>query len=212
LLEDILREWDGEEKKPILTRLKEKVLKPRSLRERVIFCIYRLKVQKDKLEIVILKLKRRDKEFLGKCVEAKMAKDEGRASIYANECHQIRKIFKVVFYCKVTLEQVVLRLETVEILSDLAASIVIPVNLVKEIKNRLSFFLPSISYQLGEIASELEDMVLVAGRVESKPFEVSSLTEEAKVILEEARVVVEARTKEAFPDLDEQSTPELELG
>ena len=177
----------------------------------MVYCIYRLKVQKDRLEIVILKIKRRDSEIFGKCVDAQMRKDKDRASIYADECHEVRKVFKVIFHCRLTIEQVILRLETIEIFADIASSIFIPVNLVKEMRGKLSGLLPSVASHLGEIASELEDIVLASGTVEPSALEVTSLTEEAKAILEEAQVLVEARVKDILPDLPEKSTLELEL-
>jgi division protein CdvB (Snf7/Vps24/ESCRT-III family) len=208
LLKDTLREWDREDQKPLLTRLKGKVLRSRPLRERIIFCIYRLRIQKDRLEIVILKLKRRDGEVFGKCVEAKMRKDEARASIYAEERHEVRKLFKIVCHCKLRIEQAMLRLETIEIFSGLAASVIIPMSIIKEIRSKLAGILPSVSSQIGEVASELEDIVVVAGRAEPSNVEVSSLTDEANLILEQAQAIVEAKTKEVFPDLLDEQVPQ----
>jgi division protein CdvB (Snf7/Vps24/ESCRT-III family) len=202
LLEDILRECDGEEKRPFLSRLKAGLLRSKPIRERIILCIYRLRVQKGKLELLILKIRKRDRELLGRCVDAQVTRDGGRATMYAEACHEVRTIFKIVFHCKLALEQVILRLETVEIFTDLAASIIIPVSLVREVKGKLSGILPLMADHLGDIASELEGMIQAAGRVESTPVGVSSITEEAKVILEEARVMVEAQVKEVFPDLE----------
>lgn len=210
MLKDILREWDREDHKPLLTRLKGKVLRSRPLRERIIFCIYRLTIQKDRLEIVILKLKRRDGEIFGKCVEAKMRKDEARASIYAEERHEVRKLFKIVYHCKLRIEQAILRLETIELFSGLAASVIIPMSIIKEIRSKLAGILPSVSSQIGQVASELENIVVVAGGAEPSNIEVSSLTDEASLILEQAQAVVEEKTKEVFPDLLDEQVPELD--
>jgi len=202
LLEDILRECDGEEKRPFLSRLKAGILRSKPIRERIIICIYHLRVQKGKLELLILKIRKRDRELFGRCIDAQGTRDGDRATMYAEACHEIRTIFKIVFHCKLALEQVILRLETVEIFTDLASSIIIPVSLVREVRGKLSGILPLMSSQLGDVASELEDMVRAAGRVESTPAGTTSLTEEARIILEEARVVVEAKAKEVFPDLE----------
>jgi len=202
LLEDILRECDGEENRPFLSRLKARILRSKPVRERIILCIYRLRVQKGKLELLILKIRKRDRELFCRCIDSQAMRDGGRATMYAEACHEVRTIFRIVFHCKLALEQVILRLETVEIFTDLAASIIIPVSLVREVKGKLSGILPSMAGRLGDIASELEDMLQAAGQVESTPVGVSSLTEEARVVLEEARVVVEAKAKEIFPDLE----------
>ena len=209
MLKDTLREWDREDQKPLLTRLKGRVLRSRPLRERILYCIYRLRIQKDRLEIVILRIKRRDREIFGKCVEAKMRKDEARASIYAEERREVRKLFKIVYHCKLRIEQAILRLETIELFSGLTASVTIPINIIREIRIKLAGILPSMSSQIGQVASELESIATAAGRVESSNIEVSSLTDEANLILEEAQAIVEAKTKEVFPDLQDEEAPEL---
>ncbi|MEM3381038.1 MAG: Snf7 family protein [Candidatus Bathyarchaeia archaeon] len=204
MLEAMLREWDGEEKSTHrLSRLRifRSETRSRSLRERITLCIYTLRVQKEKLEIIIFRLKRRDREFFDKCVNAQIVKDEARAKIYAEECLQTRKIFRIVLHCKIALEQVILRLETIEIFIDLAGAISIPIHLIYEVKERISSILPSVSSQLGKVADELEDIVVVAGKIRHTPLEVSETTEEAKGILEEARAVVEEKVKRILPDI-----------
>ena len=139
MLEDVFRECDGEEKRPFLSRLKAGILRSKPIRESIIFCIYRLRVQKGKLELLILKIRKRDRELFGRCIDARATRDESRAAMYAEACHEVRTIFKIVFHCKLALEQVILRLETVEIFTDLAASIIIPVSLVREVKGCLLY-------------------------------------------------------------------------
>jgi hypothetical protein len=57
----------------------------------------------------------------------------------------------------------------------------------------------------------LEDIIVVAGRVESTTDQASMITEEAKRILAEAQVVVEARSKDAFPEIPDELEREPEL-
>ncbi|MGQ9543069.1 MAG: Snf7 family protein [Candidatus Bathyarchaeia archaeon] len=211
MLEDMLREWDGEERKPIIKSLRSGIFRPKSLRERLILCIHRLKVQREKLEIIIFRLRRRDKEFLNKCVDAQMVNDKARAKMYAEECLQTRKIFRIVLHCKIALEQVILRLETIEIFIDLAGAISIPINLIYEVRDRISGLLPSVSSQLGKVASELEEIVTVTGKIRHIQIETSEVTEEASSILEEARAIVEEKAKKILPDLPEEYRVELEL-
>ena len=210
MLKDILQGWDQKERKPFLARLKGRMLGSRPLRERIIFCIYRLTVEKDKLEVVILKLKRRDNELKDKCNSAQAAKDEARVSIYATEGHEIGKIFKIIYHCKLTIEQVILRLETIGLFADIAASITVPITLIRDVRHRLSGFMPSASARIGEVASELEDIIVVAGKVESTTDQASMMTDEAKRILAEAQVVVEARSKDVFPEIQDELEREAE--
>ena len=183
----------------------------KSFRKRVIYSIYYLKIQQERLERIVFRMNRRHDECFDKCVQAKNKNDNDRASIYAEECDQVKKIVKVVVYCKLALEQVILRLETVWIFSDLATSISIPINLLNDVKDKLSCILPSFSSHMGKIASELEDMVQMTGKIASDPNETSNLTEEANAILEHASLAVEARSQEVLPDVPEEPDRELEM-
>ncbi|WP_455368623.1 hypothetical protein [[Eubacterium] cellulosolvens] len=211
MLDDILRNWDQEANINPISIIKGKMGKSKSFRQRVVYSIYYLKIQQEKLEKIVFRLNRRHEECFDKCVHAKNKNDNDRASIYAEECDQVKKIVKVVVYCKLVLEQVILRLETVWIFSDLATSMSIPINLLRDVKDRLSCVLPSFSSHMGKIASELEEMVEMTGQIASAPNETSNLTEEASAILEQASLVVEARSQEILPDVPEEQDKELEM-
>ncbi|MFC1506702.1 hypothetical protein ACFLQ6_06490 [Thermoproteota archaeon] len=211
MLDDILRNWDQEANSNLISQIKGKMGRSKSFRKRVIYSIYYLKIQQERLEKIVFRLNRRHEECFDKCVHAKNKNDNDRASIYAEECDQVKKIVKVVVYCKLALEQVILRLETVWIFSDLATSISIPINLLNDVKNKLSCILPSFSSHMGKIASELEDMVQMTGQIASDTNETSNLTEEASAILEHASLAVEARSQEVLPDVPEEPDRELEM-
>ncbi|TRO61096.1 hypothetical protein E2P64_01525 [Candidatus Bathyarchaeota archaeon] len=211
MLDDILRNWDQEANSNLISQIKGKMGRSKSFRKRVIYSIYYLKIQQERLEKIVFRLNRRHEECFDKCVHAKNKNDSDRASIYAEECDQVKKIVKVVVYCKLALEQVILRLETVWIFSDLATSMSIPINLLRDVKDRLTCILPSFSSHMGKIASELEEMVEMTGQIASAPSETSNLTEEASAILEQASLVVEARSQEVLPDVPEERDKELEM-
>lgn len=211
MLDDILRNWDQETNSNLISQIKGKMGRSKSFRKRVIYSIYYLKIQQERLEKIVFRLNRRHEECFDKCVHAKNKNDSDRASIYAEECDQVKKIVKVVVYCKLALEQVILRLETVWIFSDLATSMSIPINLLRDVKDRLTCILPSFSSHMGKIASELEEMVEMTGQIASAPSETSNLTEEASAILEQASLVVEARSQEVLPDVPEERDKELEM-
>jgi division protein CdvB (Snf7/Vps24/ESCRT-III family) len=183
----------------------------KSFRKGIMYSIYYLKIQQERLERIVFRLNRRHEECFDKCVHAKNKSDNERASIYAEECDQVKKIVKIVVYCKLAIEQVILRLETVWIFSDLATSMSIPINLLKDVKDRLYCILPSFSSHMGKIASELEDMVKMTGQIVSETHETSNLTEEANAILEHASLVVEARSQEVLSDVPEEQDRELEM-
>lgn len=79
----------------------------KSLKEQLAMLTYRLRVQRNKIESTGLMLQHRDKELFDKCVAARTTGDALRASLYANECAEIRKIVKVVLQSELALEQVI---------------------------------------------------------------------------------------------------------
>ncbi len=90
------------------------------IKEQVATALYRLKVQQNKLETAAMRMQQHDKEIFAKCVSSQMAHDVARASMYANECAEVRKMAKVTLQCQLALEQVSLRLETIEEFGDMA--------------------------------------------------------------------------------------------
>ncbi len=61
-----------------------------------------LDIQKDisleetKLDEMLINLKRKEKEAFEKCIKAQMSKDDNLASMYANQCAEIKKLINTV--------------------------------------------------------------------------------------------------------------------
>src|SRR5207248_8824508 len=110
-----LKNWDRGQKEPLLSKLTERVHHQEPLKERISQCIYRLRVQQNRLEGANLKTQQHDKSLFNKCVQAQMAKDTARSTMYANEIAEIRKMARITMRSELALEQVVLRLETIQV-------------------------------------------------------------------------------------------------
>src|SRR5206468_1766034 len=106
--------WDREQREPLLSKVTDRIHHQEPLKEKISQCVYKLKVQQNRLEGANLKTQQHDKSLFDKCVQAQMAKDTMRSAMYANEIAEIRKIAKVTLRSELALEQVVLRLETIQ--------------------------------------------------------------------------------------------------
>ena len=95
MLDDILQNWDQEANSNLISQIKGKMGRSKSFRKRVIYSIYYLKIQQERLEKIVFRLNRRHEECFDKCVHAKNKNDNDRVSIYAEECDQVKKIVKV---------------------------------------------------------------------------------------------------------------------
>ena len=55
-----------------------------------------ISLEESKLEEMLNNLKRKEKEAFEKCIKAQMSKDDNLASMYANQCAEIKKLINTV--------------------------------------------------------------------------------------------------------------------
>jgi len=55
-----------------------------------------ISLEESKLEEMLINLKRKEKEAFEKCIKAQMSKDDNLASMYANQCAEIKKLINTV--------------------------------------------------------------------------------------------------------------------
>lgn len=124
-----------------------------------------------------------------------------RASIFANELAEIRKMEEFIMYSKLALEQVVLRLKTVTELGDIVVTLAPAMSILGSIRSGVSQVLPRAERELGQVGTMLSGIIIDAGQTTGMTLNFEAANEDAKKILEEAAVVAEQRMKEKFPEL-----------
>ena len=194
------KNWENNSNKSIFKVLKEKVIKPPPLKERLSYATYRLKTQMEALEQSGSKMQYQYDKLFKKCTDAVTSKDMERAKIYANECAQIKKMVSVVLQSQFAIEQVTMRLETLEEFGDVAVEMGPVANVIASLKGQLVGVMPEVSYTLGEIGESLNELVFESGEATAQPTNIEASSEAAK-ILNEAATVAEQKMKERFPTL-----------
>jgi division protein CdvB (Snf7/Vps24/ESCRT-III family) len=207
---DLIKTWESSTQPSTFSKLTSAMRKPQPLRERISFTIYKLKVQQGRLEQAYQRMQTHYNGLFRRCTNAVLAKDSARASIYANECAEIRKMCQTILRGQFAIEQVVLRLETVEEFGDIAVEMNPVANVINSIKGNLAGVVPEVSYRLGEIGNTLTDLVMDSGRVTATSWNVITSGEEAEKILEDANAIAEQKMKERFPTLPATTLPSLE--
>jgi len=197
----MIKNWEREPKEPFREKISGMLGHRTPLKEKIAMCVYRLKTQKTKIAESSARMQQRDRDYFNKCIAAQMAKDSARAAMYANECAEVRKMAKTTLRCELALEQIALRLETVEQFGDLAAMMGPVVGVVQAIKNQIQGVIPQVSYELGMIGETLNGMVIEIGEATGSGYDISASSEEAQRILTEANTIAEQRMKERFPEL-----------
>ena len=196
-----MKNWDREQKTPLFSNLTDRIHRQEPLKERINQVIYKLKVNQNRLEGANLKTQQHDKALFDKCVQAQMSKDGARATMYANEISEIRKMAKVTLRSELALEQVVLRLETIEEFGDVAALLGPVAGVVHSIRDQITGVIPQVGYELGEISETLNGVVMEVGEATGQNYDMEASGAEAQKILGEANTIAETRMRERFPEL-----------
>lgn len=184
---------------------------PTPMKQRINECLFKLKIQQRKLERTGYHMQQRDQALYGKCVLAIQGKNTQLASMYANECAEIRKMAKVVLHSELALEQVTLRLEAVEEFGTIAATMMPVASVVRTLKTQLEGVMPEVSLELSEINETLEGLTVEVGEATETSFDVGASTEESQKILQEANTIAEQKMKERFPELPPIPTSEARM-
>lgn len=192
--------WQGNQES-IGVRLKRTFGREKPLRYRMAMASYKIRAMVSRIEVFIERMKERDKALFERVVDALMVKDTARATMYANEIAELRKVVKQLLTIQIALEQVVLRLETVQEIGDVMIALAPVIGLVRELRSALKGLLPEIGIELAEVEEILKDTVLEAGEVLGTGGYDVVASPEARKILHEAQIVAEQRMKERFPEL-----------
>lgn len=198
------------ERKTWTNRIKE-AMHPTPIRQKISSCLFKLKLQQRKLERTSYHLQQRDQALYGKCVLATQSKNTQLASMYANECAELRKMAKVVLHSEMALETVTLRLQTIRDFGEIAYTMKPVAHVVGILKSQLEGVLPEVSMQLAEVNESLEGMAIEVGETAETSFDPAASSEAAQQILQEANTVAEQKMKERFPELPPIPTNEARM-
>jgi len=207
---DAMKNWERKDERLTISKIADTVKKPAPLRERISFAIYKLRTQERRLDQAHQRMQNHYNEVFRKCTNAVLSKDSARASIYANECAEIRKMCQTIMRSQFAIEQVVLRLETVEEFGDVMSEMSPVEGVINSIKGSLAGVLPEVSSKLGEVGDTLNDLVIESGGATSMSWNVMSSGEASEKILSDANTIAEQKIKEKFPTIPDTGLPSLE--
>jgi len=192
--------WQGSEE-TFGRKVKRVVGREKPLRYRMAMASYKIRAMVSRLDVFVERMRERDRVLFERVVDALMVKDTSRATMYANEVAELRKVVKQLLTVQIALEQVILRLETVQEIGDVMVALGPVVGIVRELRSALRGLLPEIGVELAEVEDMLKETVLEAGEVVGTGGYDVTASPEARKILQEAQVVAEQRMKEKFPEL-----------
>ncbi len=180
------------------------------LKPRLEQAIRQIQVQIAKLDTAAAKLKERDKYIFNKVVSALQRHEQQRAAVYANELAEVRKMTRMVTQAKLALEQIVLRLNTVQELGDIVVTLAPAMGVIKNIKAGIVRVMPEAEGEMNDISSLLSSILVDAGQLGGYSLNFEAANEDAERILQEASLLAEQSMKERFPELPSPSSLETQ--
>ncbi len=200
-MSDFVSKWTKPSGGGFGERVREAVRPLGPLRPRLEAAIRQIQIQISKLDATSLKLKERDAAIFNKVVSAIQKHDMQHATVFANELAEIRKMNKMVTAAKLALEQIVLRLNTVQELGDIVVTLAPAMGVIRSIRSGLVSVLPEAESEISEISNLLGSILIDAGQLGAATINFEAANEDAERILAEASAVAEQKMREKFPDL-----------
>jgi division protein CdvB (Snf7/Vps24/ESCRT-III family) len=171
-----------------------------------------LRAQHGKLEQASFRLKQRDKILFQTCISALNNKNRERAAICANEIAEVRKLIKFLYNIELSVERVILRLETIKELNDIVFDLKPALRLLQGVSQQLFEVLPDVSSELSKVNDEIsETLYSTKITADESMISVNAKTPGGEQILKEVSSFLERKLAERLPEPPASSeVPETE--
>ena len=190
-----------------MSKVKDKVTPQQPLRNRIDTTQRSMQTLISRLDQKQSGLKAQDTSLFNKIVEATQKHDNDRAAAFANELAELRKITSNVTQMKLVLEQINLRMGTVQDFGDIVTSITPIASVIKGMRSSMSGILPEASSEMTQIGEMMNGLIADAGQFGGNSPLIESSSAETDSILAEAAAVAEVSDEEKFPTPSTTSTP-----
>jgi len=165
------------------------------------FTTRRLEIQSEKLKLATTKLHERENVLLDECKAAILQGRKESATIYANEIAEIRKLLRVISHTELTMEQVILRLQTIKELNPILNDLKTVLNMTQKASKQLTKIMPEISNEMKELSNVVSAMLSTTELSSTPPIPSPMKIDTAtKEILQESSEVAEEILKESLPE------------
>ena len=161
----------------------------------------KLKEQQDRLDEAMRRLRDRDKELYEKVVRAQIEGDVAKATIYAQEISDIRKIIKIIYTAYLAIEKVRIKLDTVKELQGVSLVLLPIMKVLNQLKDQIRGVSPEVAMALDSITSSVNSIAIETGVLSEKSVVPTVIDEEAQKILNETKKMAESKLKELLPEL-----------
>lgn len=171
------------------------------LRDLIHTATRRLQVQKGNLELAATRLRNRDETLFETCARAISNGERERATIYAREIAEIKKIIYVVTQSQLSIEQVILRLETIKEIGDILQDLNPLLATVQGIAKRLNTIMPEVTLELNDMNSTIAQTLSTTTLDSTPPITpIEANVKGTEEILQEVSAFAEEMLKKRLPE------------
>jgi division protein CdvB (Snf7/Vps24/ESCRT-III family) len=193
--------WDQKKGPGLGEKLRVRVNQSEPLKPRLDQANRQIQAVVGRLDATLAKLRDKDTTLFNKMVSSVQKHDSARASIYANELAELRKMNRMVTQSRLALEQIMLRLNTITDMGDIVTTLAPATSIVGSLRQSLTGMMPEAENGMSEISSMLSGILVDAGSVSGSSLNFEVANEEAERVLSEAAAVAESRMEGAFPEI-----------
>lgn len=196
------KNWSNQNRANASEKLKESLRPQGPLKPRIETAVNKLQLQTSKLDTMITKLNERDASLFRRVVDAMQRHDADSAKVLSNELAEVRKISKTLGQAKMALEQVSMRLSTIQDMGDAMVALGPAMSSIKSLKPSLGRFVPGAD-------SEINSMQALLGGIMTESLQSNGLGIELNTagggdidqIMMEASAVAEQKVNDKFPSI-----------
>jgi division protein CdvB (Snf7/Vps24/ESCRT-III family) len=194
--------WEKKDQGPgLVDRLRGTVRTPTPLKSQIEQANRQIRILISQLDSTVNRIKQRDSTIFKSVVSSLAKHDMQHAAVYANELSEIRKMGKMVTQAQLAMEQISLRLGTINDIGEIASTLAPAVSVIKNMKEGLRMALPEADKEISEISGLLSSVLVDASTTGGLSLNFDAANEDAQKVLEEAASVAEQRMKESFPEI-----------
>uniref|UniRef100_A0A7C2Z172 Uncharacterized protein n=1 Tax=Ignisphaera aggregans TaxID=334771 RepID=A0A7C2Z172_9CREN len=169
----------------------------------LVYLISSITELRTRLDEIHRRLKVRDEELLANAVKALSHNDRERASIYAAEIVEVRKLMKVVNVAVLATDRLLERLKTMDIVSDMNKQMSLVRGLLGELKHMFAGAMPELASTVDTILNNVN--TLVAETQAPQPSgNVMVVNKEVEEIMKEAEMKAEENMRVSLQSIPSQ--------
>ncbi len=173
---------------------------PQPIGEVIQLTTRRLKLQQMRLEQATSRLRERDRTLFNSCVSQIRMNHKERAGIVANELSEVRKVLNMVTQCHLALERIILRLETIQEVSQIMADLKPALRSLRELTETMVSVMPDVAAELQRVNESINETLAVTKMTSAEDIApLTRKTEAGEEILKEVSATLEKKIGDELP-------------